>query len=47
MLQIDPCIATATASPSGDQLGYHGVELGAGGQLRVKNRDDAARGPPE
>ena len=30
--QIDPLIATAIHSPSGDQSGAHGVELGAGGK---------------
>jgi hypothetical protein len=29
---MDPCIETATDSPSGAQLGYHGVEFNAGGR---------------
>ncbi len=31
-VQIEPCIETATLWPSGDQLGYHGVEFTAGGR---------------
>ena len=31
-LQMEPDSATTMCSPSGAQLGYHGVELGAGGK---------------